>query len=51
MIGDRGAYGAAKVGSPFDLWCFLQQPQVLARLLTAVSRDSGWLGVTSLKTF
>uniref|UniRef100_A0A803TJ41 Uncharacterized protein n=1 Tax=Anolis carolinensis TaxID=28377 RepID=A0A803TJ41_ANOCA len=36
-----GAYGAAKAGSPFDLWCFLQQPQVLARFLSAISLDSG----------
>uniref|UniRef100_A0A803TDH5 Uncharacterized protein n=1 Tax=Anolis carolinensis TaxID=28377 RepID=A0A803TDH5_ANOCA len=41
-MGDGGTYGAAKVGSPSDLWHFLQQPQVLARLLSAVSQDSGW---------
>ncbi|XP_003217178.1 synaptogyrin-2 [Anolis carolinensis] len=34
--GDGGAYGAAKAGSPFNLWRFLQQPQVLARLLSAL---------------
>uniref|UniRef100_A0A803T4K7 Uncharacterized protein n=1 Tax=Anolis carolinensis TaxID=28377 RepID=A0A803T4K7_ANOCA len=42
--GRRGAYRAAKAGSPFDLCCFLQQPQVLARLLSAVSQDSGQAG-------
>uniref|UniRef100_A0A803SYM5 Uncharacterized protein n=1 Tax=Anolis carolinensis TaxID=28377 RepID=A0A803SYM5_ANOCA len=41
-MGDAGAYGTAKAGSPFDLWRFLQQPQVLTRLLSTVSWDSGW---------
>ncbi|XP_078011948.1 synaptogyrin-2 [Phascolarctos cinereus] len=28
---DSGAYGAAKAGGSFDLWRFLQQPQVIVR--------------------
>uniref|UniRef100_A0A803TLD2 Uncharacterized protein n=1 Tax=Anolis carolinensis TaxID=28377 RepID=A0A803TLD2_ANOCA len=35
--GDRGAYGAAKAGSPSDLWCFL-----------AVSQDSGLAGAPAV---
>ncbi|KAF7247342.1 Synaptogyrin-2 [Varanus komodoensis] len=36
MESGGGAYGAAKAGGTFDLWHFLQQPQVIARLLSAI---------------
>ncbi|XP_062976246.1 synaptogyrin-2 [Elgaria multicarinata webbii] len=36
MESGGGAYGAAKAGGSFDLWHFLQQPQVVVRLLSAV---------------
>lgn len=39
MEGGGGAYGAAKAGGAFDLVRFVQQPQVLARIVSAVSRD------------
>nr|XP_028571404.1 synaptogyrin-2 isoform X1 [Podarcis muralis] len=34
--GGGGAYGAAKAGGTFDPWRFLQQPQVIARILSAI---------------
>lgn len=37
MESGGGAYGAAKAGGTFDLWHFLQQPQVIARIFSAVS--------------
>lgn len=37
MEGGGGAYGAAKAGGSFDLVRFVQQPQVLARIVSAVS--------------
>lgn len=37
MEGGGGAYGAAKAGGAFDLVRFVQQPQVLARIVSAVS--------------
>uniref|UniRef100_A0A8C5UIH9 Synaptogyrin n=1 Tax=Malurus cyaneus samueli TaxID=2593467 RepID=A0A8C5UIH9_9PASS len=36
MEGGGGAYGAAKAGGAFDLLRFVQQPQVLARIVSAV---------------
>lgn len=36
MEGGGGAYGAAKAGGSFDLVRFVQQPQVLARIVSAV---------------
>ncbi|XP_001512157.2 synaptogyrin-2 [Ornithorhynchus anatinus] len=33
---ESGAYGAAKAGGAFDLWRFLEQPQVIARILGLV---------------
>ncbi|KAM6472914.1 synaptogyrin-2 [Liasis olivaceus] len=36
MESGGGAYGAAKAGGTFDPWHFLQQPQVIARILSAV---------------
>lgn len=39
MEGGGGAYGAAKAGGAFDLVRFVQQPQVVARIVSAVSRD------------
>lgn len=39
MEGGGGAYGAAKAGGAFSLVRFVQQPQVLARIVSAVSRD------------
>lgn len=39
MESGGGAYGAAKAGGTFDLWRFLQQPQVVVRILSAVSEE------------
>ncbi|XP_063149392.1 synaptogyrin-2 [Candoia aspera] len=36
MESGGGAYGAAKAGGTFDPWRFLHQPQVIARILSAV---------------
>ncbi|XP_063265469.1 synaptogyrin-2 [Prinia subflava] len=36
MEGGGGAYGAAKAGGSFDLVRFVQQPQVLARIVSAI---------------
>uniref|UniRef100_A0A670XR44 MARVEL domain-containing protein n=1 Tax=Pseudonaja textilis TaxID=8673 RepID=A0A670XR44_PSETE len=36
MESGGGAYGAAKAGGTFDLWHCLQQPQVIARIFSAV---------------
>ncbi|XP_048347805.1 synaptogyrin-2 [Sphaerodactylus townsendi] len=36
MESGGSAYGAAKAGGTFDLWRFLQQPQVVVRILSAV---------------
>ncbi|XP_070793764.1 synaptogyrin-2 [Pituophis catenifer annectens] len=36
MESGGGAYGAPKAGGTFDLWHFLQQPQVIARICSAV---------------
>ncbi|XP_054833484.1 synaptogyrin-2 [Eublepharis macularius] len=36
MEGGGGAYGAEKAGGTFDPWRFLQQPQVVVRVLSAV---------------
>ncbi|XP_066473132.1 synaptogyrin-2 isoform X1 [Tiliqua scincoides] len=36
MESGGGAYGAAKAGGAFEPWRFLQQPQVISRLLSAV---------------
>ncbi|XP_072846775.1 synaptogyrin-2 isoform X1 [Pogona vitticeps] len=36
MESGGGAYGAAKAGGTFDPWRFVQQPQVIARLLSAL---------------
>ncbi|XP_015282054.1 PREDICTED: synaptogyrin-2 [Gekko japonicus] len=36
MESGGGAYGASKAGGTFDLWRFLQQPQVVVRILSAV---------------
>ncbi|XP_070596212.1 synaptogyrin-2 [Erythrolamprus reginae] len=36
MESGGGAYGAPKAGGAFDLWAFLQQPQVVARICSAV---------------
>ncbi|NWR79845.1 SNG2 protein, partial [Centropus unirufus] len=39
-----GAYGAAKAGGSFELGRFVQQPQVLARIASAVSAGSPAFG-------
>lgn len=39
MESGGGAYGAAKAGGAFDPWRFLQQPQVISRVLSAVSES------------
>lgn len=49
MESGGGAYGAAKAGGTFDLWHFLQQPQVIARIFSAVS-GGGWPGSAKLET-
>ncbi|XP_061471859.1 synaptogyrin-2 [Rhineura floridana] len=36
MESGGGAYGAAKAGGTFDPWRFLQQPQVIVRILSAI---------------
>ncbi|XP_062362083.1 synaptogyrin-2 isoform X3 [Cinclus cinclus] len=40
MEGGGGAYGAAKAGGAFDLIRFVQQPQVLARIVSAISNTT-----------